>query len=224
MNISNIIKEQGYYKIDDFFSLEESVALRDEVITCIKKIGQKFKWGQHVRIMPNNYNHIPNINKCLFSNKLVNEVIDQYYGKRCQRFMQTFCSWEQNIVKESELARHSWLHSDPYAALKFAFFPLGATKETGALMVIPNSRAEGKNIREKFMSKKPAGMNGGIAHRMIDFREHCPDLITREEKEAIYIEASPTDLVIIDTDTYHGGGNISLENAERIAVYIHNRP
>lgn len=227
MKISDTIKEKGFFKIDNFFTQEESTLLCDEIISCYNKnvgLSENYKWGKHFRLGPQHYSHVPNLVNIILNNKLVNSVIDDYYGKNCQRFMQTFSTWEKNSVDQSQLGRHSWLHSDPYAALKFAFFPLGATKDTGALKVVPNSREEGKNIREQFMSKNPLGMEGGIAHRMVDFKKLCPHLITRNEDEAIVLEASPRDLLILDTDTYHGGGDISINNAERIGVYIHTRP
>ena len=91
-------------------------------------------------------------------------------------------------------------------------------------MVVPKSRAEGKIIREQFMSRGPRGIQGGIAHRMVDFQQYCPQLITRNEDEAVHAEVSPRDLLVLDTDTYHAGGKIVEENKQRIAVYIHNRP
>ena len=97
-------------------------------------------------------------------------------------------------------------------------------KQNGAPRVVPNSRQEGAVIRQQFMSRNPSGIQGGIAHRMIDFYEQCPELITRTEDEAIDVEVSERDLLILDTDTYHAGGKILDDNQERIAVYIHSRP
>ena len=48
--------------------------------------------------------------------------------------------------------------------------------------------------------------------------------MTRSEDEIVYMECSPNDMCIVDTDTYHGGGLIEEEGEERLAVYIHSRP
>ena len=108
-----------------------------------------FPQGKNLRVMPSSYGAIPNIVKQVFESKTVNKVIDEYYGQSCKRFLQVFASWEKRVVTNENLGRHSWLHADPYAALKFAFFPFGATKDNGAPMVVPKSRAEGKIIREQ---------------------------------------------------------------------------
>jgi hypothetical protein len=64
-------------------------------------------------------------------------------------------------------------------------------------------------------------MNGGYPHRLVDFPEN---MVTVCESDAEYVECSPTDLVILDTDLYHAGGILREEGVERIAVYIHSRP
>jgi ectoine hydroxylase-related dioxygenase (phytanoyl-CoA dioxygenase family) len=241
MDIVENIKNDGFVVLRNFLSESEAESIKDEIIKSFIKVedtcyattennqttnGAKGEnpQGKNLRIMPSSYEQIPNIKKYIFNNQLLNDTISNYYTAHCKRFLQVFTSWEDKVVDKNSVARYGWLHSDPYASLKIAIFPLGATKTTGALKVIPGSREEGKIIRERFMSLGPKGIQGGVAHRMVDFKQQCPDLITRNEDEAIDVEVSNLDLVILDTDTYHAGGELIDEKSQRIAVYIHNRP
>jgi len=234
----DILKEQGVCIIKSWFSQKEWDDIAKELLNIFDQIPETyeatlenrlksspgFPQGKHVRISPSGYRYISSIKNYIMSNHDLNSILDQYYSPNCQRFMQTFCGMENKVVADENLGRHSWIHVDPYAALKFAFFPYGARKETGALKIIPNSRAEGATIRQQFMSQNPTGLNGGIAHRLVDFEKMCSTLVTRKEEESIYLECDPLDLVIIDTDMYHAGGMMEKENHTRISVYIHNRP
>lgn len=241
MTIANSVLNDGFFVIEDFFSKDSAELVRQDILNEFEKVNENsnaitennvtanepeggFPQGKNLRVMPSSYSQIPNIVKEIFKSQIVNETIDEYYGQFCKRFLQVFASWEKRIVTDQDLGRHSWLHADPYASLKFAFFPFGATKDNGAPMVVPKSRAEGKVIREQFMSMGPKGIHGGVAHRMIDFQQYCPQLVTRTEDEAIHVEVSDRDLLILDTDTYHAGGKIVQKDKQRIAVYIHNRP
>ncbi len=240
MSIARSVFNDGFFVIRDFFSEESAELVKKDILDEFEKVNEScnaitennvvshreiaFPQGKNIRIMPSSYNCIPNIVRSVLKSAVVNDTITEYYGPFCQRFLQIFASWEKRIVTDQDLGRHSWLHADPYASLKFAFFPFGATKQNGAPRVVPNSRQEGAVIRQQFMSRNPSGIQGGIAHRMIDFYEQCPELITRTEDEAIDVEVSERDLLILDTDTYHAGGKILDDNQERIAVYIHSRP
>jgi ectoine hydroxylase-related dioxygenase (phytanoyl-CoA dioxygenase family) len=241
MSIARSVLNDGFFVIKNFFSEESASFVKQDIMNEFEKVNERsnaitekgvtvnepeggFAQGKNLRIMPSSYNCIPNVVKSVFQSSVVNDTITEYYGPFCQRFLQVFASWEKRVVTDKNLGRHSWLHADPYASLKFAFFPFGATKQNGAPKVVPNSRQEGAVIRQQFMSRNPSGIQGGIAHRMIDFYEQCPELITRTEDEAIDVEVSERDLLILDTDTYHAGGKILDDNQERIAVYIHSRP
>jgi hypothetical protein len=234
------LSNDGYFIFRNWFSNESSKLLLEEISdahslvnvkscgtfdnphTKTVRSGGHFSQGTDIIIRPVAYRHFPAL-LSVISNKSLNDIVDSYYGSNSQKFMQTFSTHEKHSVDDDLLGRHSWLHVDPYQSLKFAFFPLGTTKESGCLRVIPQSNKEGRTIREQFMSKNPKGLNGGIAHRMVDFKNYCPDLVTRSEDEVIYIECSHLDLVAIDTDTYHAGGAIEKDGLERLAVYIHNR-
>ena len=233
------LKKQGICLVKNWFTKEEMDKITKELLSIFDEVpdtrnaivakeitlsSEEFSQGKDLSIAPSGYAHIPSIVNNIMLNDKINSVLDQYYSKRCQRFMQTFSTMENKIVTDKDLGRHSWIHVDPYAAFKFAFFPYGAKKETGALRVIPESRGEGVAIRENFMSKNPRGINGGIAHRLIDFEEMCPELVSRKESEAVFVECDPLDLVMLDTDMYHGGGAMQEKGRTRIAVYIHNRP
>ena len=239
------VKTQGFCLIKNWFTQEQVKEITEELESLYKRVPQggsavvehafqvthgDFAQGKDLILRPPAYSYIKNIQKYIMNSQPLNDVLDEHYGKGCQRFLQTFSTMENTVVDKKDLARHSWMHVDPFASLKFAFFPYGSTAKTGALRVIPNSRQEGATIRQHFMktenplSKNPQGLRGGIAHRLIDFQKECPDLVTRREEEAVFIEASPCDLVIVDTDVYHTGGEMKEQNKTRMAVYIHNRP
>jgi ectoine hydroxylase-related dioxygenase (phytanoyl-CoA dioxygenase family) len=240
LSLSMQIKEQGYAIVKNYLSEEQANSLKAEMVKAYEKIPDgrvgiydtehfeprmsgDFDQGKSILIYPPTYKHFKYMSEYFFGSEFINTVVEKYYGGRCNKFLQTYSTYESNVVDNSELDRHSWMHVDPYQALKVAFFPLGSTIKSGALRVIPNSRQEGSIIRQQFMSQNPKGLRGGIAHRMVDFREHCPTLITRNEDEAIYLECSPTDICFLDTDTYHGGGLVTDNNLERMAFFIHNR-
>ena len=228
------VQQQGLCIIKDWFTDDQVSSLKNEQLKAYETISDKkrmlllgsetreeeFSQGKAIDA----YKDFPSLVENVLYDEFLNNVINMYYRGQCQKFMQTFCTYENAVVADEDLGRHSRLHVDPYAALKLAFFPLGATKANGALRIIPGSRQEGVNIRTRFMSSSPKGLSGGIAHTIQEFREQCPELVTRSEDEIVYMECSPNDMCIVDTDTYHGGGLIEEEGEERLAVYIHSRP
>ena len=228
------VRDQGLCIIKNWFTENQAKDLKDEQLEFYSDIEdnkrvmfleqEEFNQGKAMALYPQSYNAFPYLVKNIFYDPFLNSVIDTYYSGRCQKFLQTFCTYENKVVKDKDLGRHSRLHVDPYAALKIAFFPSGASKSNGALRVIPGSRQEGANIRIKFMSKNPAGLNGGVAHTMQEFKKQCAELVTRNENEVVYMECTPRDLCVVDTDMYHGGGLIEEKGKERLAIYIHSRP
>lgn len=234
--ILNSVMDNGLCIIKDYFTEEQAEALKKEQLDIYKNIpkfkraifsgGQdrleEFTQGKAYAMYPDSYKQFPHMVRVMTDKVLATAVGTYYQGG--QYFMQTFGTYENKVVSEDNLGRHSFLHVDPYAALKIAFFPMGATEENGALRVIPGSRAEGARIRINFMSKNPPGKGGGIAHTIEEFKEQCPELVTVDEKDAVYMECSPRDVCLIDTDTFHGGGLIKKKGQERLAVYIHSRP
>ena len=49
-------------------------------------------------------------------------------------------------------------------------------------------------------------------------------MVTVNEEDAVYIECDLGDLVAIDTDVFHAGGDIKVDGETRTAIYVHNRP
>jgi len=233
--VIDTIKSQGLCIIKDWFTNEQAELLKQEQLLAYSQFGdnirkifpnqqESFRQGKAMAILPNSYGLFPSLQEIVLSDSYLNDVVHSYYNNNCKKFLQIFCTYENKVVSKDNLGRASHLHVDPYAAFKIAFFPFGAKKSNGALRVIPGSREEGANIRINFMSKNPKGLDGGIAHTIKEFNEQCPELVTRNEEEAVYMECSSTDICLIDTDTYHGGGLIEEKGKERLAVYIHSRP
>jgi ectoine hydroxylase-related dioxygenase (phytanoyl-CoA dioxygenase family) len=93
-------------------------------------------------------------------------------------------------------------------------------EENGALFVIPESHDEGKHIRENMLEHK-ATFNKGFSHRFVDYDESFQSRYTEEDK--VFINATPGDLLVLNTDAWHGGGVLKSEERDRMAIYYHNR-
>ena len=237
--IEEDLKKQGYSLVKDWFSPQQAEEIKLELLHIYDQIPEQkildishpqqatvdkeYKAGKAITLKPVGYTIIPKLVELFAENEELNTVVESYLGKTYQKLMQIYSTYETCVVSDEEKGRQADLHIDPHASLKFAVFPIGSTKESGALRIIPGSREEGKKIRESFIlpAGPHAGYLGGYPHRMMDFPA---DMVTFQEEDAQYLECSPTDLVILDTDIYHGGGVLLEDGKERLAVYLHNRP
>jgi len=235
--IASTVKKYGFCIIPNYFSEEDSRLLKEEFerlydyikeghtgycdggsIRCEKDCPS----GKNMRISSSFYGNTPVLSQLFFNDQNLSDQVDEYYGGNCNKFLQTFSSREIGKVEEDELGRQSWMHVDPYESFKYATFLTKTTPENGALKVIPGSREEGKKIREEWMWKTDKkGIQGGMPHRLVDFP---PEMVTVKEEDAVYVECDLGDLVAIDTDVFHAGGDIKVEGETRTAIYVHNRP
>jgi len=235
--IASTVKEYGFCIIPNYFSDTDFQQLVNEVEGVYSQVPEghegicsvggiqnmaTYPAGKSLVVDRGFYPKIPVINRLFFQDPALSSQVDEYYGGRCDKFMQTFSTKELGKVMSEDLGRQSWMHVDPYASMKYACFLTKTTSENGALRVIPGSRACGQKIREEWMWKTDKkGIKGGMPHRLVDFP---PEMVTVKEEDAIYIECNPGDLVAIDTDVFHAGGDIQKEGETRTAIYVHNRP
>jgi ectoine hydroxylase-related dioxygenase (phytanoyl-CoA dioxygenase family) len=150
----------------------------------------------------------------------LDRFLNYFYPPPNRKLLQVFTTYEYKKVEQDKLPRNSWLHFDPYASLKFAVMLQDTTARNGSLFAIPTSHAEGKTIRENFMQHKEA-FKKGFSHRFVDYQEIYNTKYT--EKDAIHINTKVGDLLILNTDNWHAGGVIQEDDAERMAIYYHNR-
>ena len=104
--------------------------------------------------------------------------------------------------------------------LKFGVMLCDTKKDNGSLRIIPGSHIESSRMRRE-MVKAIIQTDPDFNWRMIDFQKHLN--IKSEEKEAISIETSLSDLIIFNTECWHGGGWIRQDKCERMSLYYHNR-
>lgn len=235
--IAEIVRDQGFCIIKNYFSDEDATLLKNEFNNLFSNVldghtgycsgnsmrfENDFPAGKNLRIDRTSYNNLPVLSKLFFSDPILSSQVDEYYNGMCDKFLQTFSSREIGKVSEDKLGRQAWMHVDPYESFKYATFLTKTTPENGALKVIPASREEGKKIREEWMWKTDKkGIQGGMPHRLVDFP---PEMVTIKEEDAVYVECDLGDLVAIDTDVFHAGGDIQKEGETRTAIYVHSRP
>lgn len=235
--VAQTVKEFGFCIIRNYFSKENCDLLKKEFDSIYEyvpdgstgycdggnaRLEQDFPAGKSLRISASFYPNMPVLSSLFFNDPELSNQVNEYYDRGCDKFLQTFSSREIGKVQEDELGRQAWMHVDPYASFKYATFLTKTTPENGALRVIPGSREEGKRIREEWMWKTDKkGIQGGMPHRLVDFP---PEMVTVKEEDAVYIECDLGDLVAIDTDVFHAGGDIKVEGETRTAIYVHSRP
>lgn len=95
------------------------------------------------------------------------------------------------------------LHFDVSRMLKFWIYVDDGTADAGAIRINPGSNLWLSKIREEY------------SERLIPKAEIC-NAIDEKEHPAISIEAPAGSLVIFDTDTGHGAGQVAAGNARRI--------
>ncbi len=235
INIIQTINEFGAALVPDLFDtgvIKNLEAEIDNVFTTLQPKDQasfinskksvtndSYKAGKVMRIDRTSYSIFPEIHKNLVSNSFLKEIVNLYYGKSNNSFMQTFCTHEfisRNEEWVDGINHNAGLHFDPYQALKFIVFVTDTTKENGAIRLIPKSNLEGKKFRENL---RPTYHNG---KSVLDC--HTPFSNSKfDESDAVHMEGSAGSLLIFDTDLWHGGGEILRDGLERKYIICHNR-
>ena len=230
------IREQGLVIIPGFFTKEEVTDLDGELVPKWEKLNLQdmctaengttkvgtniYKPGKVIRVQPSSYTHFPHLLKLFVQNEFLNRVVDLYYGPHNNKFMQIFAYHDVSVRNEEwidGITHSSALHFDPYQALKFGTYLYDTSEENGATRAIPGSHVEVKYfsqniLRETMWEGKPV------------LNCHEPFKLSRySEEDAVYLNASPGDLVFFDTDCWHGGAEIKRPGLERKCILVHNR-
>lgn len=232
----SIFSEIGVLKVISYFDTEKLEEVKDELTTVYNKIpdftnvefgfgGIKkhntHETGKAMRIInPQYYPMFGKTISLIAEDPYLDDFLNHFYPPPNRKLMQVFTTHEYKKAEGDEVPRNSWLHFDPYPALKFAVMLQETDEDNGTLFVIPGSHDEGKHIRENMLEHK-ANFKKGFSHRFIDYQESFDSRYTEDDK--VFIDASPGDLLVLNTDVWHGGGVLKNESRDRMAIYYHNR-
>lgn len=233
MDLQSMVKEvkkYGFYKIPSFLSKEQVANLNTEFDSVFDKLSDGdqleypnniekdgYGFGKILRIPRSHHSNLQNLSKYVDTDWF-GPFTDKYYGKCNNKKLQTFCTHDyipQNKCKNSP--RNSFLHIDPYQAIKFLSFLTDTKKENGAFRCIPETAYIGEKIRSSYNLKELLNSDKYCFNEANKFYD------SKIVEQAIYLEAQAGDLFIINTDIIHGGGIIEKEGLSRRTLNLHNR-
>ena len=230
----DLFSTYGILKIKLFFSEKEILEVKEELMKYYAKIPiyqnisfnsrikkhAEYESGKGLRISRDYYRGFSKTVNLIQKEKILSQFVDYFFPVPNQKNLQIFSTYDFVQVNCEQRPRNSWLHFDPYKAIKFAVMLQETNKDNGCLFVIPKSQKEGKFIRENLMEHK-ISYKKGLSHRFVDYSEKIKTKFS--ENDIVYVDSDVGDLIILNTDCWHGGGNILKPGKERIAIYYHNR-
>ena len=235
-NACKLYDQFGVLKVLNYFEPAQIDNVRNELSAVFNKIPDftnvefgfagirkhnVHETGKSLRIInPKYYKTFYHMISLIADDAHLDGFLNHFYKPPNRKLMQVFTTHEYKLTAGEEIPRNSWLHFDPYPALKYAVMLQETNEENGALFAIPGSHDEGKHIRENMLEHK-AGFKKGFSHRFIDYKETFQSRYTEDDR--VYIDANPGDLLILNTDVWHGGGVLKSEERDRMAIYYHNR-
>lgn len=235
-NACKLYSQYGVLKVEKYFTTEQIDNVRTELTAVFDKVPDftnvEFGYtgirkhnvhesGKSLRIInPKYYKTFYYMISLIADDSHLDKFLNYFYPPPNRKLMQVFTTHEYKVVEGEEIPRNSWLHFDPYPALKYAVMLQETNEENGALFVIPESHDEGKYIRQNMLEHK-ASFKKGFSHRFIDYKEIFESRYS--DNDRTYINASPRDLLVLNTDAWHGGGVLKTEKNDRMAIYYHNR-
>ena len=235
-NACKLYEQHGVLKVQKYFTVEQIESVRNELSAVFNKVPDftnvEFGYagirrhnvhesGKSLRIInPKYYKTFSQMISLIADDSHLDMFLNNFYKPPNRKLMQVFTTHEYKVVTGEEVPRNSWLHFDPYPALKYAVMLQETNEENGALFVIPGSHDEGRHIRENMLEHK-ASFKKGFSHRFIDYQDTFKSRFTEDDK--VFIDASPGDLLVLNTDAWHGGGVLKSEQNDRMAIYYHNR-
>jgi hypothetical protein len=235
INVCEIFSTYGVLRVKSFFSIDDILSVRKELLKYYDKtppntnvafgllgIGKHgdYECGQALRIANNYFKRFPNTTALVSKEDSLNHFLNHFFPPPNKKLLQIFSTYDYIKIKETEMPRNAWLHFDPYEAIKYAVMLQDTDQSNGCLFVIPKSQSEGKYIRESLMEHKVT-YKGGLSHRFVDYRDKIKS--NYSEQDIVFVDTKIGDLLILNTDCWHGGGIIQEEGKERIAIYYHNR-
>lgn len=228
LDIVDLVRSRGFYKVPSFFSNSEVFDLKKrlQAVYSLCEIGDQidipgtitrnqYSIGKAARIYPAQYADFPALRK--FASHDLSEMSDIFFEGCNNKGLQVFSSYEyRSIFEVDNLPRNAFMHVDPYHSFKFFCYLTDTTKDNGALQVIPDTTWIGRAIRSE---NSIDSLLSGDAYTLEKSRYHSNDLMEKR----IYVEGNAGDLVILNTDVMHCGGQILVRGLERMTVIYHNR-
>jgi hypothetical protein len=223
------LREEGIVKLDGYMRKETCDKMESELRAELSKLsdGDKFypgkdkkprpnayPWGKFLAIEGNNQNLFPETKKA-YSHPMFNQVREEYLGPRHKASVQTFVTNE--YMKADDWSRNSFLHFDPYHALKFIIYLTDTYKDNGAFKAFPGSRQDGMIARRK----TPLHISTKEGYKV----SYHKDLSEKygDEEGITYYEGQRGTLLMIDTDIIHAGSVLLKDGVERLVANNHNR-
>lgn len=230
--VTKEIKKNGFYKVKNVLDIESVNKLNselknffdlletgDECNLSSRSVVEKnaYGYGKILRISKDSYNRFYELNK--FVNiDWFDKLVDEYYGFCYNKKLQTFCTHDYISHEESSNPpRNSFLHVDPYQAIKFICYLSDTDENNGAFRCIPGTSNIGEKIRSEYSLQD-----------LLNTTKYCFDESNKffdssMLKDLIYLDGKAGDVIIVNTDIIHGGGIIKNKNKFRKTVNLHNR-
>lgn len=228
LDIVNLVRSRGFCKVPSFFSSSEVFDLKKRLQAVYNSCEtgdqidipgiitkNQYSIGKAARIYPSQYAGFPALQK--FASQDLSVMSDLFFEGCNNKGLQVFSSYEyKSIFEVHDLPRNAFMHVDPYHSFKFFCYLTDTTKDNGALQVIPDTTWIGSAIRSE---NSLESLLGGDAYTLEKSRYRSNDLMEKR----IYVEGSAGDLIILNTDVMHCGGQILSSGLERMTVIYHNR-
>lgn len=227
--ILELLKTDGYCKIPAFFTINEIDSIKKKLKMVYDQMStgdqldipgsvtpNSYSTGKSIRIYPPiSYNLFPEIRR--FHESWLTDLADDFFNGCSQKGLQVFSSYEYIQASEvPELPRNSYMHVDPYHALKFISHMEDVNEINGALQVIPGTCWIGEKIRQENDIKN---LLNSDAYTFVKSKYYDKSL----EEKIIYVESTMGDLIILNTDVMHCGGVLKESGVERTSINYHNR-
>jgi hypothetical protein len=224
------LKKYGFYKVNNVLDKSAIVALSDELDgvynmietgdeytlpTSVQK--DSYGYGKILRIPKEAYGRFVELNKYI-NIDWFNAFVDEYYGFCYNKKLQTFCTHDYVLGEEcNNPPRNSFLHVDPYQAIKFICYLTDTTEENGAFRCIPETTHIGEKTRNNY------DLQELLTTSKYCFNESNKFYDESMLKDLVYLEGKAGDVLVVNTDIVHGGGTIKKSGAFRKTVNLHNR-
>lgn len=230
--LSEILKDYGIFKINNYLLKNEFSELKDEVLHHHKIIGNSYPFGSTYSI--NDPKELPNesFQKRTFSNSWMKELFLDYNNNISKGFFDKIYS-THDYKFDGNIGRNGYLHFDRNSSLKFFLYLNDVNEDNGAFYIQPGSHKLGKKLRERawgsFMPlpkdsllKKIFNKTFGIDFKNVKNRLELDYPEFFEPNKLVPVEGKAGTLIVFDPDIFHQGGKINIHNKERVVLRSHN--
>ena len=230
--ISETLRDQGMFTISNYLLINEISELKEEVLHHHKIMGNSYPFGSMYSI--NKPKELPNesLQKSTFSKPWMKELFLTYNNNISKGFFQNLYS-TYDYKYDGTIGRNGYLHFDRNSSIKFFLYLNDVTEDNGAFYIHPGSHKLGKKLRENAWGSFIPSPNDSLFKKILnktfgtDFKNvknrlelDYPELY--EPNKLIPVEGKAGTLIVFDSDIFHQGGKINIEDKERIVLRSHN--